>query len=62
MLGRGVQEAWRVLDCGHDVTVDLGQQPNEAFAEEYGIIGHHHTHAPYRPIPELSASQTAIAL
>jgi hypothetical protein len=47
MLTHGSQEAWSVVNRGQDLRVDLGQQPYETLPKQDGVVGHHHTHAPY---------------
>jgi hypothetical protein len=63
MLTHGSQEAWSVVNRGHDLRVDLGQQPDETLTKQDGVVSHHHTHAPYAATStDLSDSQRAIAL
>ena len=56
MLTHGSQEAWSVVNRSDDLGVNLGQQPDQPLTEQHGVIGHHHTHAPYRPTPSARLS------
>jgi len=51
LLSDGPQEAGSILDCSHDIAAGFGQQPDQTLAEQHGVIGHHHSHAPYAARP-----------
>ena len=44
MLSDGPQEAGSIFDCGNDLAVDFGQQPDETLAKQHRVIGHNDTH------------------